>query len=65
VGQIEPSIDKPTETDMNKPTPKNSINKKPENQEANKGQPSKLSDSDLDKVAGGIGGLGAPIPVKR
>jgi len=25
----------------------------------------KLSDSDLDKVAGGIGGLGAPIPVRR
>jgi hypothetical protein len=30
-----------------------------------KGKPSKLRDDELDKVAGGIGGLGAPIPVKR
>lgn len=30
-----------------------------------KGKPSKLRDDELDKVAGGIGGLGKPIPVKR
>lgn len=30
-----------------------------------KGKPSKLDEKDLDKASGGIGGLGAPIPVKR
>lgn len=30
-----------------------------------KGKPAKLRDDELDKVAGGIGGLGKPIPVKR
>jgi len=52
---------------MNKPTEKDAIHQKPASQDKDKdkGKPSKLSDSDLDKVAGGIGGLGAPIPVKH
>ncbi len=57
---------------MNKPTDKTTHGGKdvhgdtPKNpQTPEKAKPAKLDDGDLDKVAGGIGGLGAPIPVKR
>jgi hypothetical protein len=57
---------------MNKPTDKTTHGGKdvhgdtPKNpQMPEKAKPAKLDDGDLDKVAGGIGGLGAPIPVKR
>ena len=50
---------------MNKPTEKDAIANKPQSQVPDKGKAAKLSDNELDKVAGGIGGLGAPIPVKH
>lgn len=52
---------------MTNPTKKDIGSEKPKSpmQDKNQGKPSKVSDADLDKVAGGIGGLGAPIPVKR
>jgi hypothetical protein len=50
---------------MTNPIEKNAGSEKPKKPMQDKDKPSKLSDADLDKVAGGIGGLGAPIPVKR
>jgi len=50
---------------MTNPTEKDIRNEKSKSPMQNKDKPAKLSDAELDKVAGGIGGLGAPIPVKR
>lgn len=55
---------KPTEKDSH--GGKNIHGDKTKDQPApEKGKPAKLRDEELDKVSGGIGGLGAPIPVKR
>jgi hypothetical protein len=50
---------------MTKRTEREIASEKSKKDMQDKNKPAKLSDSDLDKVAGGIGGLGAPIPVKR